>query len=665
MTVNQSQNKKKKRARSFLVTWITRLIAFISALFLKSWVGRAIMKSGSSFNNSFIRRWFVSIKTKTRKRSGFVNKLSLVCENGFFARLGRSVVSLMTTMSVAVYGMFFATFGIVTIIIHFIAIYVIPNSSYDGEISLIAGVILVICSIPFLSSTRSVIQLFACGKAARRIAIGFLRIPEEKLWNQKKIGGVAFMLLSAFLGMMMGALTYFVNPLFVIAALVVFVAVILVFSYPEGGVIISCITLPFLQYISYVDLVMLALVLLTGISYAIKFIRGKRTFHMSAMDVMVVLLGIAMIIAGMFSPGGKTAIAHSIYNVMIIWGAFFLGGNLTKNDSVRKICVKILIAALVVSSFLQFWNLYYMNISEAVEHSLETDYRSILDTTGLNTARNLKIPGLWAAMLSPMLIAECFNRKRIYSVVALLLGFVPVVLSIAFFGTLEIMIALLIGVALYLILHSPKSVTNILIVTLCCALIFMLLPIVLSQLGVHNIPTFGDVIEIIFPDGDELSAYRSHIVKDTWNMLCDGNIFGIGSGTEAYKNAMAPYVTAVSENADTPAIAYFQILCESGIVGLIIFASFSVLILKNGMKYVINPKSRQSKTLLLGMISGYMTALILGSVSCIFVDVQMRYLFWLFAGLIVSQVYSGEANELLSNSRLKDNADEVDVIERG
>ncbi len=665
MTVNQSQGKKKKRSRSFFATYLTRLISFISALFMKSWVGRAISSSGETFKNSFIRKSFVSMKAKLRKRNGFIKKLSYVFENGFFARFGRSLVTVLTTMSVGVYGMFFATFGIATVITHFIAIYVIPNASYDGEIGLIVGLILVVCSIPFLSSTKSVIQLFAGGKAASKLAKGFFCIPEEKLWNQKKIGGVAFMLLSAFLGMAAGALTYFVNPIYIMTALIVFVAVVLIFSYPEGGVIISCLILPFLQYIEHVDLLLFALVLLTGISYTVKLIRGKRTFHMSAMGVMVVLLGISMIIAGMFSPGGSTALTHSVYNVIIIWGAFFLGGNLTKNDDVRKICIKILMASLVIIAFLQFLNLYFMNISEGVEQSLETDYRSILDHTGLEATKNLKIPGLWAAMLSPLLIAECFNKKRIYSVVALLLCFVPVVLSIAFFGTLEIMIALLIGVALYLVLHSSRSVTNIIIVLLCLSLVFMIIPIVAGYFGVNDLPTFGEAVEMLFPDSDELSAYRSHIVKDTWRMLSDGNIFGIGSGSEAYRNAMAPYVTPVSENAETPATAYVQLICEAGIVGLVIFVAFSVLLLKHGMKYVINPKNRRSKTVLLGMISGYMTALILGSVSCIFDEVQMRFLLWLFAGLISSQIYSSESGQYLSDSKLKDTENEVDVIERG
>ena len=224
------------------------------------------------------------------------------------------------------------------------------------------------------------------------------------------------------------------------------------------------------------------------------------------------------------------------------------------------------------------------------------------------------------------------------------------------------MIALLIGVAIYLVLHSSKSVTNIIIIALCIALVIMLLPIVAAQFGVYDLPTFGEIIEMIFPDSAEISSYRVHIVNDTWQMLIDGNLSGIGSGSEAYRNALAPYVTPVSADAENPATAVMQVLCEAGILGLIIFLSFSVLLLKNGLKYVIKPTNRSSKALLLGMLSGYVTALILGSVSCIFDEIEMRYMFWLFAGLISSQIYSGEVNEHRSDSLMKDTDREVDII---
>ena len=664
MTTNQAINKKKKRNKSLLITWASRLVSFFSALFLKSWIGRGIMNSGKVFENSYIRKLFVVKQRSLRKENSFIKSLAVVFENGFVSRFGRSLANLMASLAVNVYGMFFMSFGLCTVITQFVAIYVVPSSLANPQMGLLTGAICVVCSVPFLLSSKSVIQIFSGGKIARKITVKLFCIPEEKLWNPKKVGGADFMLLTAFMGIAAGAITYFISPIQIVAAFFIFVSVVLIFSYPESGIILSCILIPFLQYLNHVDLVMFALVTLTAVSYVIKLLRGKRTFRTSSAGVMVMLFGVAMIIAGIFSPGGKSALLHSIYNVIIIWGAFFLGGNLTRNDNVRKICIKILTAALIVIAFLQFFNLYYSHLYASVEQSFETDYRYIVLNSKLGVENNLKIPGLWAAMLSPLLISECFKAKRIYGAVGVILCFVPVVLSIAYFGTLEIMIALLIGVALYLILHSPKSIPNILIIALCAALIFMLVPVVASQLGVHNLITFGEIIENIFPGSDELSAYRSHIENDTLKMLLDGNIFGIGSGVYAYQTALSPYVTPVSANAQMPGTSYMQIFCESGIIGLFIFAIFSVLLLKSGIKYVIKPNDREYKTLMLGLICGYITALILASASCIFEDIQMRYLFWLYAGLISSQIFSGEAKENLSRSSMKDSSNEIDLIER-
>ncbi len=662
MTANQSSKEKKKRSKSYLVTQLTRFIGFIFTVIEKSWIGRAIMHSGNTFRNSFIVKWILAKRQKAKGKINAKSSLAQVLERGFAARLLRKISSTMARMSINVYGLFFAMFGIFTVLSHFVSIYVSPNPNYDGSTGLVVGIIVSICSIPLLSSSKSVVQLFSGGKLAGKIAMGLLLIPEEKFRDAEKRGGVAYMLVSALLGIGCGVLAYFVNPFYILAAFASIISAILILSFPEIGVIISCLLMPLLQYVGKADALMFALICITALSYIIKLLRGKRTFSISASGVMVILFAITMLIAGTFSKGGADAFAKSAYNAFIILGAYFLGTNLTRNDNIRRVCVKILMVSLVLIAFLQFWNLYYINISEGVEQSLMTDYRSIVSNTELEVASNLQLPGLWAAMISPLLIAECFTKKRAYAVVALLLCFVPVVLSIAYFGTLEIMIALLVGVALYLVLHSPRSVANIIVVILGLSVVLLLLPIILSKLGIVDNLALGKLIEGVFPDSAESSSYRTHIVEDTWRMLSDGNLLGIGSGREAFKTAIAPYVTAVSKNADQPGTAFMQIFCEAGALGLAIFAIFSALLLKSGMKYVIKPTNRASKTLLLGLLCGYMTALLLGSVSCIFDEVEMRYMFWLCAGIISSQIFSDEAEERRAASGMRSTQSEIDVI---
>ena len=664
MTVNQSQKEKKKRNGSSLVSSGTRLIGVCSSKFKRSFVGRTILNSGDTFNNSFIRKKIAQKKQGIRHKNTVLSKLAVVCENGFVAKAAHAISDVASTMSVAVYGLFFLMFGIVTILSHFASIYVIPNPSYDGSLCFFVGFTTAICSIPFLSSSKSVIQLFAGGKLARRITNGFFLIPEEKFWNQTKRGGVYYMVISGFLGIGCGVLSYFTNPIYIIATFFTIVGVMLVLSFPEIGIILSCAVMPFLQYIKYTDSVIFFIVAVTAISYIIKLIRGRRTFHMSGIGVMVFVFGITMLIAGIFSSGGEGALKYSLFNVLIIFGAFFIGGNLTKNDDVRRVCTKILTVSLVAIAFLQFWNLYYMEISDGVKHSLMSDYRSIIGSTALGGSSNLKVPGLWAALVSPLIISACFNRKRIFGVVALLLCYVPVALSIVYFGTVEIMIALIIGVIIYLLFHSSRSAINTVVIAVCVGVVLCLVPVILGYAGVENAPTYKEILEPIINRSQAESAYRSQIVSDTYKMIFDGNIWGIGSGEGIFKSAMAGYYSTATENASMPGTSFMQIFCEAGIFGISVFAAFVVFLLKNGIKYIIVPTSRQSKILTLGLLSGFISALILGFFSCIFENAQMRYLFWLFAGLISSQSYSENSIELAQKASMKNNPSEIDVIER-
>lgn len=664
MTVNHSPKEKKKRNRSFLVAAGTRIIGALSSLFKRSILGKWILSSGDTFNNSFIKRRMEAGKREIRRRNSLIRGLAEVFDNGLPARAGRYIASLLSTMSVAVYGFLFMMFGIVTVLSHFVSIYVIPNARYDGSTCLIVGSITAVCSIPFLSSSKSAIQLFSGGKTARKITRGLLLIPEEKLWTQKKRGGVPYMAVAGFLGMGCGVLSYFINPIYIIAAFFILVCIALIFSSPEIGIILSCVAMPFLQYIKHVDILLLSLVLVTALSYIIKLIRGRRTFRISMSGVMVLIFGCTMIIAGIFSIGGAGAIKYSIFNVIIMFGAFFLGGNLTKDDKVRRVCIKVLTVSLVVIAFLQFWNLFHLEIYEGIEHSILSDYRSVIGNTELGVSSNVSVSGLWAVIASPLIIAECFNKKRIYGVVSLLLCFAPVVLSIACFGALGTMIALVVGIFLYLLFHSSRSTVNTVLITLCAALVIFLALMILGYTGVVDVTSYGEIIQRIFKSSASDSAYRTQVVSDTWRMLFDGNWLGIGSGIDVYRSAMAGYLSPDVAGATVPGTAFMQIFCESGIFGLIVFAVFAFSLFKNGVKYVIAPTSRQAKTITLGLVCGFVAALILGWFSCIFDDVKMRYLFWLFAGLISSQINSERTVELREMANMKNTASEVDVIER-
>ena len=376
---------------------------------------------------------------------------------------------------------------------------------------------------------------------------------------------------------------------------------------------------------------------------------------------MVILYCVAMIIASSFSPLGIKTFMNSISVAIVVVGGYFLGANLTKKASVRRVCIKILTVTLVVLALLQFWNVYYTSISSGIEYSLNFNYLSIIDDAGINVTYNLQIPGLLAAMLSPLLIAECFRQKRIYKIVTVLLCFAPVVLCIALYGTFEIMLALLLGLALYLVMFSHKTLTAIILLLVPISILALMLPEILHLVGVEQVPTWTQFINFIFPDSSEISSTRSGVIADVCKMIGDGNFMGIGVGKEIFAYKFASYASLSSEGATDAGTMYMELICESGILGFAIFCSFVFLTVKHSLRFAITQGDRGERVTTLALLCGVITAIFLGSICIIYGDIQMRFLFWICAGMLEGQINTNKNNQRRMQSTMLNSAEMSDL----
>lgn len=644
-TRKEEQNIQNEKSKSLIITFLNRLAAFVYSLFIDTWIGRRLLHSETTYDNSFIGK-HLSGEVKRAEKSGRVRRnIATVLEKGIIARIIRKISGALAIMSVNVYGMFFAVYGIATIITYFVEVYALSNPLGITQTQLITAIIITVCSIPFMSSAKNVTELFGTGKLARKISVKYLCIPEEKLNSKRKISGTAVMLLAAAIGLVLGALSFYISPVIVISVFFAINLLFLIFAIPEIGVLIIVTALPFMQYILFADVILITAIVFTALAYILKALRGNRTFHMSSPCIMVILYCIATLVASSFSPLGAKPFVNALSMTAIVAGGYFLGSNLTRKKSIRDVCVKILTVSLILLAMLQFLNVYYMSISSGIEYSLNFNYRSIIADAGINVIYNVRLPGLLAAMLSPLLIAECFRQKRIYNIVTVLLCFVPVMLSIALYGTFEIMLALVVGVALYLIMYSHKTLTVAILLIIPTAILFMIVPNIISHAGINNIPTWAEVVNFIFPDNSNLSAVRSSVVTDINAMIKDGHMLGIGVGDDTLKQMLAPYISVMSENAADAGTTCMQIICESGIFGLSLFLIFAFLIVKHSLKFVMKSVDRNERIITLALLCGFVTAILLGFICCIYTDMQMRFLFWLCAGMLQGQILNSKAKD--------------------
>ena len=645
MTRKDEQNMQNEKSKSLIITFLNRLAAFIYSLFIDTWIGRRLLHSETTYDNSFIGKYFSGDVKKTENSGRFKNNIATVLEKGIIARIIRKISGALAIISVNVYGMFFAVYGVSAIITYFVEVYALANPYEISQTRLITAIIVTVCAIPFMSSAKSVLELFGTGRLARKISQKYLCIPEEKLRSKKKISGTPVMLLSAAIGLVLGGLSFYIPPIGVISLFFAINLLFLIFSIPEIGILILVTALPFMQYILFADVLLITVILFTALAYILKALKGNRIFHISSPGIMLILYCLATLVASAFSPLGAKTFVNALSMTTIVFGGYFLGSNLTRKKSIRDVCFKILTLLLVLLAMLQFLNVYYMSISSGIEYSLNFNYRSIISDAGINVIYNVRLPGLLAAMLSPLLIAECFKQKRIYNIVTVLLCFVPVMLSIALYGTFEIMLALVVGVVLYLIMYSHKTLTAVILLIIPISIVIMIIPEILNFVGVKSIPTWFDIVNFIFPDNSNLSAVRAATVSDISAMLSDGNLLGIGVGDDTLMYMLTPYMSVIGENATDAGTTVMQMLCESGIFGLLLFAIFTFLLVKHSLKFVMKNVDRGERIITLALLCGFITAIILGFICCIYTDMQMRFLFWLCAGMLQGQVMNSKEKD--------------------
>jgi hypothetical protein len=146
-------------------------------------------------------------------------------------------------------------------------------------------------------------------------------------------------------------------------------------------------------------------------------------------------------------------------------------------------------------------------------------------------------------------------------------------------------------------------------------------------------------------------------VKNGIAMILDGNLTGIGVGNEIFVTTFAPYAGAVASDVSNPASFILQIICWSGVGGLLTFSIFILSLLKSGYGYLLTSRDRSIKRQVIALVCGLAVALIYGTVNCLWSDMRMLYLFWACAGMMSGYIREGRNRESSIEAEMCDSED--------
>lgn len=547
---------------------------------------------------------------KTRRR------VSALFEQSLFISKIKNFASALLVASSQSYGIFFFAFGICSTVIYLMKKYSLPVND-PSIVDLITGVAVLPAAIILFASKKSLAQIFCDSKILQGIMFDLFGIHPGNirvLMQEEPTQGASFGLI---FGIILGAVSAFVSPLTILTILLAAISIALVLSSPETGLIVICLTLPFAS-----TMLLAYMLILTGISFNIKLLCGKRVFKIELIDVPVMFFVAVILFGGIFS------VAQSSLKKMLLMLCFILSYYMVKNLIRSVLLLEKCLRAAAISAFaVSILGIIENFFGSPSSVWLDSSVFSSIDGRVVSTFENPNVLAEFLIIAIPLTVALSFTqdtaRKKIFYFAAAIADMICLV----FTWSRGAWLGFIISSAISLLIASRAFFTAEIIAS------------PLALLGIYY--GKGNVFSRLFSAftmSDTSSVYRLGIWKGTLRMLGDVSLHGIGIGEQAFAAIYPVYALRGIETAPHSHSLYLQITTEYGIAGLIIFLVLILLTAQLCLSYIVDAESKNNRLIVLSLLSGLAAFLLAGVTDYVWYNYRIFLFFWIILGLTVSSV---------------------------
>ncbi len=578
-----------------------------------------------AYNDGYVVSYFKGGK-KTRHVLRIIRQyFSESFETSFVLRIMSRAVNRLAFMPLKIYGSFFMSFGIYTMLVYFIKL-LIPAAGTADIDSLYIGIGLCIVTLPIYLSSQNLSEAVQKGKLTSALFVDAFGYREENFENKnpKKRYRSAW---SVFWGLIAGILTFVISPIAIIVFLLLATVITLIIITPEIGVLFCLFALPFFSFTSNPTLLLTLSVLVTIFSYIIKIIRGKRIFKLELMDISVIIFFVLVLFSGAITFGGRPSYYSALVACCLLFG-YFLVVNLIRTEKWLNRCIVALVSSgtvVAVIGVLQY--IFGLAPNGWLDMSVFSDIEG-------RTVSLFENPNYLAAYLALVLPFTVFKAITAKSKKGRVLGFICCLMMIictVFTWTRGAWVAVLVSVLLFFMIFSKKTMR--LIFVMLASIPF--LPFVLPKNVVNRFMSIGNLT-------DSSIQYRLYTWKGSLQMAKEYFWGGIGYGTEAFAQMYPMYSYAGIEAAVHTHSLYLQILIEMGIAGIACFALIAVLYIQKSFEYMKNPISRNDMLITAAALCSFVALLIMGIFDYVWYNYRIFFLFWVVMALGVCCVRIGK-----------------------
>ena len=612
-----SERLKKLCRTSLFISLMMRLVNAVYDCLRDGFFGR-VMTAYDSEDKKFRKGIIGHFFSRRGIASKWVRKIRLrlseFFEKSVLLGIGMKKSTYLLGCSLRVYGIFLLTFGVYTVLTHYIKYYAFPNFIHNN-ISLMVGAIAVILGIPMIGSRNSLAELLQKGLLPHLILVDVFGIPEERFDIPRVKGGGRYNS-ALLLGMLLGVLTFVIPAQYILLFLLGLIGATIVMSYPEIGVLALIALMPFLACMEDSSILNLA-ILLTAVAYLGKLIRGKRIIRFTLIDTLVLLLGLLLWLGGMVSVGGEAS-SRQAWHICQLLLMYFMIVNLIRTPAwLHRAVLACVGSASILALGTVLGYVDSVRVSTAPIH-----LSSIFEQPWMY--------GTYLALLLPFMVAIMVTsvEGKGRSVAA---WCVLIILSaLVFTGSWGAWFGAVIALLVFLLIYSRKTV---------CWLI----------LGGLTVPIWQwffpqNVFDRLFcmVDMTNPAVYqRVSTWSGTIEMISEHLLGGIGYGSSAFREVYPRYGFTGMARVENAENMYLSFVSAVGLFGLLVFIIVIVIFAQQCLGYIGNASEAYSRTFVAAGFSGVLGALVTGIHYDIWYDEAVFLTFFTVLALTCAYVRAG------------------------
>ena len=379
----------------------------------------------------------------------------------------------------------------------------------------------------------------------------------------------------------------------------------------EYGVYLIIFLAPFIPTMACV-----ALVVVTFISFFINKLMFNKT------DICVDALGMTLIILiALFAFYAVTSLAMmSSIKIWMVYAPFIAFVYLV----IQAITTKkrlITVGTVFVTSglFVSMYGIYQQFFGTNLGHAwLDDEMFTEISHRVYSTLGNPNVLGEYLLLAIPIALAMLWAIKKPIGKLYFLGCTGAMTLCMIFTQSRGCWLGLLVTIAVFIILVDKRYI-------LLGVIALFFLPFVLPDSIISRFTSIGNV-------SDSSTSYRVYIWLGTINMLKDFGIFGIGLGSDAY-NQIYPFYSYSAIIAPHAHNIYLQLLCETGIAGLITFITALILSVKKMYLGVIADRKELCGIVSAAVIAGLFGFMLQGAFDYVWYNYRVFLIFWIVIGI--------------------------------